>query len=110
MKTYSEKLKDPRWQKKRLEILNRDNFTCRACTESEEMLIVHHISYDNCEPWEYENIKLVTLCEDCHETMRWIDKFSKEFDFSLLSLNVKLLNEIEQLSFQEFCEMKGIKL
>ena len=28
---YSEKLKDPRWQKKRLEILERDNFRCQYC-------------------------------------------------------------------------------
>jgi 5-methylcytosine-specific restriction endonuclease McrA len=28
---YSEKLRDPRWQKKRLEIFQRDNFICQNC-------------------------------------------------------------------------------
>lgn len=42
---YSEKLKDPRWQKKRLEILNRDEFACRFCGDNKSTLNVHHISY-----------------------------------------------------------------
>lgn len=64
--TYSEKLKDPRWQKKRLEIFNRDNFTCRFCGETEETLNVHHLNYAN-EPWDVPNDQLLTLCENCHE-------------------------------------------
>lgn len=28
-KTYAEKLKDPRWQKRRLEIFERDDWTCQ---------------------------------------------------------------------------------
>ena len=69
--TYSEKLKDPRWQKKRLEILNRDNWACRSCEETTETLAVHHLLYRRgAEPWEYENDDLVTLCQTCHETER----------------------------------------
>lgn len=66
--TYSEKLKDPRWQKKRLEILNRDNFECKHCGSKEKTLHVHHTYYGrNLDPWEAENKWLVTLCFECHE-------------------------------------------
>ena len=63
--TYSEKLKDPRWQKKRLEILKRDNFTCAACKATKKTLHVHH-SYYSKDPWNTKNSALLTLCEDCH--------------------------------------------
>lgn len=68
-KTYSEKLRDPRWQKKRLEILSRDEFTCRNCGDTETTLHVHHKYYErNLEPWEYPEEALITLCEICHES------------------------------------------
>lgn len=64
---YSEKLKDPRWQKKRLEILNRDNFKCQNCNKKDKELQVHHLTYlKDCEPWEYQEYCLITLCVDCH--------------------------------------------
>lgn len=66
--TYSEKLRDPRWQKKRLEIMNRDDFRCQACQSKEKTLNVHHRFYRKGKaPWEYENSELVTFCEDCHQ-------------------------------------------
>lgn len=64
--TYSEKLKDPRWQKKRLEVLNRDNFMCTQCCDSRKTLHVHHLKY-NGNPWDVEIKYLKTLCEDCHK-------------------------------------------
>jgi hypothetical protein len=65
--TYSEKLKDPRWQKKRLEILNRDSFTCQMCFDETKHLHVHHKKYEyGKDPWEIDSEYLVTLCEDCH--------------------------------------------
>ena len=68
--SYSELLKDPRWQKKRLKILERDDFTCRSCVNANNTLHVHHLYYDyKLKPWEYEDDDLVTLCEDCHEIM-----------------------------------------
>ena len=66
MKTYSEKLKDPRWQKKRLEILNRDEFACQKCGDTETTLHVHHKKYNSGEPWDIGNDHLTTLCEFCH--------------------------------------------
>jgi hypothetical protein len=68
---YSEKLKDPRWQKKRLEIFERDKWTCQFCGDTESTLVVHHLEYiPGREPWEYDNSYLLTLCEGCHETDR----------------------------------------
>ena len=66
--TYSEKLKDPRWQRKRLEILQRDDFTCQKCKDKESTLHVHHRIYlKGNDPWDYPDELLVTLCENCHE-------------------------------------------
>lgn len=66
-KTYYEKLKDPRWQKRRLEILQRDHWKCRQCGDAKNTLHVHHRSYKkNTEPWEYHDSYLISLCEECH--------------------------------------------
>jgi hypothetical protein len=65
MAKYSDLLRDPRWQKKRLEILQRDNFTCQHCKDTETELHVHHEEYHG-KPWEVESNKLVTLCKHCH--------------------------------------------
>lgn len=66
--TYVEKLKDPRWQKKRLEIFERDNWTCQRCKNTSETLCVHHLRYyQKRDPWDYENRHLTTLCSNCHE-------------------------------------------
>ncbi len=68
---YSQKLKDPRWQKKRLEILERDEWTCQKCFDSDSTLVVHHRRYlPNANPWDYPDDLLLTLCEDCHEGER----------------------------------------
>ncbi len=67
MSEYSEKFKDPRWQKKRLEIFERDGWRCVGCGNDKETLHVHHKWYDQKEPWEYPDKCLVTLCEHCHQ-------------------------------------------
>lgn len=76
---YAKKLKDPRWQKKRLEILQRDEFSCRICGDEDNELHVHHkfYIYGN-DPWDYDNIHLITLCADCHENEEMeIKEYSK---------------------------------
>lgn len=70
-KKYSEKLRDPRWQKKRLKVLERDGWACRCCGDTENMLSVHHRRYiPKREPWDYPDELLVTLCSDCHNDER----------------------------------------
>lgn len=63
--TYSEKLLDPRWQKKRLKVLDRDDFTCCLCQDKSTTLHVHHDKYKG-EPWDAPLEVLKTLCAHCH--------------------------------------------
>ena len=73
-KPYSDLFKDPRWQKKRLEILQRDNFKCRSCKDDLSTLHVHHLCYDyKIDPWDYKNDDLITLCETCHEALHYLE-------------------------------------
>lgn len=68
-KQYSEKLKDPRWQKIRLQVFERDEWTCQSCGSKERNLQVHHLKYfSGKDPWEYELHFLITYCDQCHET------------------------------------------
>lgn len=99
---YTFKLKDPRWRKRREEILYRDRYLCQDCWpagEDEETehtlnhlrwlygedwytaqlkLQVHHLCYiSGRQPWEYEDQYLITLCEECHDRrhcVAWIEK------------------------------------
>jgi hypothetical protein len=68
---YSQKLRDARWQKIRLEVFERDNWRCQSpdCRSPKSTsLHVHHRQYlPNREPWEYPLDKLITYCEPCHE-------------------------------------------
>ncbi len=69
---YAEKLKDPKWKDKRLEILKRDGYLCLCCHFNHKVqpykLHVHHLRYlPNREPWEYRDEDLITLCYDCHK-------------------------------------------
>lgn len=71
MSTYYEMLKDPRWQRKRLEILQAADFKCVDCGSAESTLHVHHMYYEKGKkPWEYDNLTLRCLCEDCHSRIQ----------------------------------------
>lgn len=74
--TYSEKLRDPRWQKRRLEIMQRDKYACQHCHSTTNTLHVHHVHYNKgAMPWEYEDDMLMTLCEDCHNGLEEFNKY-----------------------------------
>jgi len=96
MNKYFELLKHPKWQKKRLEILERDNFTCQLCGDKETCLNIHHKKYiSNRKPWKYDNEDLITLCEDCHNTFEKLKKYYSSIgnkDINTLSI-LKLTNE-----------------
>lgn len=90
--TYSEKLRDPRWQKKRLEILNRDNFTCIGCGSNTRTLHVHHQLYQRgLDPWDYQENLLITLCEVCHEGEEEMKCKDGEFMEMMLSFGLTRL-------------------
>lgn len=70
--SYIEKLKDPRWQKKRLKILERDKWTCRDCGSKKNTLHIHHFLYwKDTEPWDYPDNLLITLCAKCHKSQQF---------------------------------------
>ena len=82
--SYSDLLKSPEWQKKRLEILSRDNFMCQLCGSKTETLHVHHRAYiKGRKPWEYADVFLITLCEYCHAMQTYADKKHDKGSFEL---------------------------
>ena len=82
---YEDLLKHPKWQKRRLKIMERDNWACTTCGEKDKPLNVHHRAYaKDHAPWEYPDHALMTVCDDCH------DKYHKVNDaFKKMSLSEK---------------------
>ena len=66
---YADLLKDPRWQKRRLEVFERDHWKCQLCEDNESTLAVHHLRYAR-KPWDAPDADLLTVCEMCHS---WIE-------------------------------------
>jgi hypothetical protein len=83
--SYYEKLKDPRWQKKRLEVMEHNEFHCEICGDGENTLNVHHKEYfKGHEPWEYDIGQLSCICENCHENehmqldlLKWVCSYAR---------------------------------
>lgn len=69
-----------------MEILQRDNWMCQACVDTESTLHVHHIKYTSKLPWETPDNLLITLCESCHQK----EEELKGFDFYSLLEDVTL--------------------
>jgi hypothetical protein len=87
-KSYSEKLKDPRWQKLRLEVFERDEFACTRCGDKENTLNVHHWSYAKSgNPWDSDMGELDTVCEACHKKI--------EDDISMMKSIVRFNPDIQ---------------
>ena len=65
---YLTMLQDPRWQKVRLETMQKANFACEKCGDKTSTLNVHHKNYKyGRNPWEYESNNFVCLCSFCHD-------------------------------------------
>lgn len=105
---YIDKLKNPKWQKKRLEILNRDEFKCCYCNDTETELQIHHLKYTK-EPWDAPNENLITLCKDCHSFTTFNKKINvieiikqKDVTYGLIfnvKHNIKCFEFIELFGF-----------
>ena len=66
--TYSEQLKHPLWQRKRLQVLERAGWACQACGGNTTQLHAHHKVYLKGHwPWEYPDDLLECLCDPCHD-------------------------------------------
>ncbi len=109
--TYAEKLKNPLWQRKRLEVMNRDEFRCCNCYDNTKTLHVHHLDYiSGREPWEYDNDYLMTLCHECHQE---IAERRPDFEKELISLfRLKVGNTFTMQCildvFREYKDMEGL--
>lgn len=85
-KTYAENLLDPRWQKKRLEVLSNSGFVCEICGDEKSTLHVHHKHYmKGKEVWDYEINQLSCLCKYCHK-----NQHENEFNFNDLLSRIPL--------------------
>jgi 5-methylcytosine-specific restriction endonuclease McrA len=105
--SYSLKLKDPRWQRKRLEILTRDNFTCQECFSTVKELNVHHLVYRRRDPWDYPNYCYQTLCVECHkERQELTDKIVDAMRLALKNIKTPML----MISAQRICNEAMIEL
>jgi len=80
-KQYSELLRDPRWQKRRLEVFQRDGWKCTFCESKDKPLHVHHLRYSGA-PWDSPESDLETLCCDCHDLKTRFDAAFGENNFS----------------------------
>jgi len=96
--TYSEKLRSPLWQRRRLDIFQRDNFQCQSCDRTDLTLHVHHLKYfPNLEPWEYEDHYLVTYCELCHNSEHLMGDSIRESLIQIVSENSLYIHLVAQL-------------
>lgn len=88
--TYSAKLRKPQWQKKRLKILERDNYACRLCGDTYTELQIHHLEYSKTgNPWDVEDRALTTLCCHCHAATEFL---KKEVSVSVATINARKIN------------------
>jgi hypothetical protein len=93
--SYYEQLKDPRWQRARLEAMKRADFTCEMCYVNDATLNVHHTYYEKgLAPWEYPSESLWCLCEDCHKRAE--------------ALRLMLLRQLGRLDFGQLCSLIGM--
>lgn len=93
---YFEKLKDPRWQRKRLCVMERDQFKCRDCGSESKTLHVHHLAYQGKNPWDAGDDVLLTLCNECHEQRHEIEH---DIKLGLARLMYRMgANELKELA------------
>ena len=68
MSQYKEWLLDPKWKRKRKEILKRDYGMCTVCHAKKNLHIHHTFYYDRfIPPWKYPENSLLTICAKCHK-------------------------------------------
>jgi hypothetical protein len=106
MRTYAEKLRSPEWQRKRLEVMQRDEFACRGCQDTKNALNVHHCYYlPRTAPWDYPDESLVTLCDGCHNELtfrlaRIQEMIKTPFDATLTEELLRLLGGSDTQTFR----------
>lgn len=100
--TYAQQLRDPRWQRRRLEVMQEHKFTCEECGMNDRelgelgvQLSVHHVYYlSGKNLWEYPHCLLMCLCIPCH-----IERQEVEVD-----IYVNVATQLRQLKLAELKE------
>jgi len=91
MQTYGEQLRDPRWQRVRLQALEAAGWCCSRCRDTRSTLHVHHRVYRRIAPWEYDLAELEVLCSKCHhekhDFLRGANRFEKGQPYSRLQIS-----------------------
>jgi len=107
--TYAQKLRDPRWQKKRLQILERDQWMCCCCKSDTRNLQVHHLYYAKRDPWDYPSEAYQTLCGECHEyRQRIIDHWTNQIRILCADIPNDRLSPVLHSAFDDvFAHWKG---
>ncbi len=78
---YGELLRDPRWQRRRLEVMQRACWRCERCGDEKSELQVNHEQYvRGALPWDYPDEDLSCLCRTCHEQDRLTPKFHEQYE------------------------------
>lgn len=96
--TYAEKLLSPLWQKRKAEILLRDNYTCRSCGAKDITLHAHHIFYvTDTDPWDYTDEALITYCDVCHNTEHLIGNTLQNYLLELIKDNPLMIHMVAQM-------------
>lgn len=99
-RNYSELLRSPKWQRKRLEIMQRDNWKCKSCNDDLKELHVHHLRYTVDNPWEEIDENLITLCDSCHKAIHYLMD-NKEIGMETFIPVCKMYDEIESNSIEK---------
>jgi hypothetical protein len=102
-KSYRELLLDPRWQRKRLEVLERDDWQCVSCGRRNANLQIDHKRYERGKPpWDIDSKHLQTLCEKCHSKITELRRKCMEAANNLgLDDLEKAIAALEQISTVE---------
>lgn len=104
--TFFAQYNDPRWQRRRLQVMESVGFQCENCGSKDTTLNVHHKRYrGDQKPWEYEDWELACYCEKCHK--KWHDSMESLKDTIALSFNPGELFEFQRIAamieFTPFC-------
>lgn len=84
--------------------MERDDFTCQSCGDTETTLHVHHKTYrKNAQLWDYDDTNFVTYCDQCH------NKIHEEKDFFLTYIDTaEKMRRLATMSY--FCDEKHIRM
>ena len=117
--SYRDQLLSPKWQKRRLEMLEAAKWACVCCGAEEKTLHVHHKRYVKGRmAWDYSDQELAVLCDACHgeehEARELLDRILTEnaFESGALVTAVAVLAGVfgSTLAIDTELESSGAKL